>query len=287
MSKARQSLVAYALIAPALLLFALMAAGPFFMAIGLSFCDYSIRGQAFVGLANFMALAQDRVFLLSLRNTLLYVLGIVPAMQVLALVLALAAHSAGKALKRIMRAVFYLLAVTGGVLTIGYWRWLWQPVASGGLNTILRALGLHAVNWYARPETAFAVICATVVLWSFGTYFILYLAALDGQPQDVHDAAKVDGANGWQRFRRITLPLLRRVVLYQLVLACIGTAQVWEAIALLTGGGPGKATYSLGYYLFTTAYAQGQYGMASAVGVIELALIGALVALSNRIAGER
>ena len=287
MTRLRRYLPAYALIAPAVILWALMAAGPLAMGLYLSLCELSLDHDRYIGLANYARLLADPAFRRALRNTLVYVALIVPVLQVTSLSLALLAHSVGGRLKGALRSTCYVVTVLSGVFTMGLWRWFWHPTPTGGINAYMAALGLPTVNWLARPSTAFAALVVTTVAWNYGGGFVLYLAGLDGQDRAMHDAAKVDGASAWQRLRHVTVPLLRRVVLYQVIIGSIGLVQIWEVIAILTGGGPSGSTRSMGYYLFEAAALRGQFGEASAVAVIELGIILALVGVQNVALRER
>lgn len=273
----------YLLVAPALALFLLMSAGPLLYSMVLSTRQLDIFTDQYVGLSNFVKIFQRPDFILALRNTATYTAVMVTLTQVLAVGIAFAAQEAGK-LKKPARSIIYLSTRVSGIATLGVWLWIWYPI-DGGINQLLSTLGLGRMNWYAKPETAFALVCITAALWNYGTYFLLYLAALDGQPQELHDAARVDGASEWQRFRFITLPLLRRIITYQTFVATIGFVQMWEAVAMMTAGK--QNTTSLGYYLYETAYKRGQYGMASAIGLIEMAIIIVLVMAQTRLLRER
>jgi multiple sugar transport system permease protein len=283
MRRAGRGFTPYAMIAPAAILFLLMVAGPFVYSLILSTRQLDIFTDKYVGAANFVKLFRNPDFLLALRNTGLYSLVLVGITQVLGLGMALCAQAAVR-MKKTARSIIYLSTRVSGIATLGVWLWIFYPL-DGGINQLLHLIGLPALNWYARPTTAFALVCVVAALWNYGVYFLLYLAALDGQPLEIHDAARVDGANEWQRFSHITLPLLRRILLFQTITATIGFVQMWEAVAMLTGGKQG--TTSLGYYLYDVAYRRGQYGMASAVSVVEMVIIILLILVQNRMLREK
>ncbi len=283
----RSWLVGYALILPAMLFFLLMAAGPFFGGMYLSLFKLTIREETFIGLQNFRELISDPVFKRAFLNTLLYVVAIVPVAEGSVILLAVAVHNMTKNAKRFLRLTMYVVGMSGGAFTAGFWIWLWYPVSSGGMNTVLSRLGVMPINWFARAPTAFAVVCFNVGFFAIGSQFILALAAIDNQPVELHDAARVDGAGPWQDLIYITLPLLRRIVLYQLIIESIAVAQVWQTIMLFTSGGPDNATNSLGYLLYQKSVMQGNYGMSSAISVVEMCLILAFVAIQVRVMRDK
>jgi multiple sugar transport system permease protein len=269
------------LVAPAFALFLVMQVGPLVLGIAYSFFSVTWQGQRFVGLDNFVKLWNDPAFHQALKNTGLYVIIIVPIVEVVGLAVALAGHSLKERSRGWFRGAIYLANRVSGVALLGAWMYLW---AYNGI--INRVLGIER-NWYAQPITAFILVCITAIVWNYGGRVLLYLAGLDGQPREVQDAALVDGASGWQRFYLVTFPMMRRLLLYQGIMSVIGIAQLWEIIFLFTRGGPSNGTTSIGFYLWQTAYSRGEYGLSSAVGVIEMCIIGALSLVQVRAWRER
>jgi putative chitobiose transport system permease protein len=248
----RQAMRPWLFLAPALVLMALFTFWPVVWGSVLAFTEYNfLAPPRFVGLANFEDLLQDPVFYISLRNSLLYLL-IVPAIQLGAILLAVLVNNSLPGI-RLFRAAFYVPVVTSVSVVGIMWGWMYNE--QGLINAVLQRL--HAINepigWLTDDRLAlFSVMLVT--LWrGLGWYMVLYLAALQAIPKDIDEAAVLDGANRWQRFWRITVPMILPTILLCTVLSTLSAMKVLEEVLIMTKGGPVSSTYTGLYY----AYDQG------------------------------
>lgn len=262
----RRQWIGYLFILPNMLFVLLFVLYPLFYNLFLSLQHWSLSGITFAGLANYIQMVRDPVFWLALRNNLLYALGAVPVTVALALVLALALNERlpGRTILRTGFLVPHLIswAVVGLI-----WRWLFSGVY-GILNTFLLRLGLQQQAWLLDPRFALPVVVLAGIWANVGYHTVILLAALQGLPELYYDAAKADGASAWQRFRYVTLPLMRPVLLLVLILAAIQSFRVFEQIFVMTGGGPGRATFVLLLYIYLTGFESFNPGYASAISVV-------------------
>jgi len=269
----RQTRVAYAFLAPGLLLFAAYRLYPLLEGLRLSFTNARLGRplQQWVGLANYTRLLEDTRFHVSLWNTALYT--VASTLPILAVPLALALALNRGRLKNLLRSVFFF-PFTLSVVTVGLaWLWLLDPVV-GPFNYYLRALGAPTRSWLADPHTAMAAIILTTVWWVTGYYLVIYLAGLQDIPRELYEVAALDGASGPRAFVAITLPLLRPVLLFVVVTHVIGSFQLFGQVFVLTNGGPGDATRTVVQHLYETAFQNFfQFGAASAMAWVLFAVI--------------
>ena len=269
----RQTRVAYAFLAPGLLLFAAYRLYPLLEGLRLSFTNARLGRplQQWVGLANYTRLLEDTRFHVSLWNTALYT--VASTLPILAVPLALALALNRGRLRNLLRSVFFF-PFTLSVVTVGLaWLWLLDPVV-GPFNYYLRALGIPARSWLADPHTAMAAIILTTVWWVTGYYLVIYLAGLQDIPRELYEAAALDGASGPRAFVAITLPLLRPVLLFVVVTHVIGSFQLFGQVFVLTSGGPGDATRTVVQHLYEAAFQNFfQFGAASAMAWVLFAVI--------------
>jgi multiple sugar transport system permease protein len=263
----------YLFLAPGLLLFAAFRLYPLLEGLRLSLTNARL-GRAtyqYVGLANYVRLADDTRFHVSLGNTAFY--AVASTLPVLAVPLLLALALNRGRLRNVLRSLFFF-PFTLSVVTVGLtWLWLLDPVV-GPLNYYLRTLGVPARSWLADPQTAMWAIIATTVWWVTGYYLVVYLAGLQDIPRELYEAAALDGAGGWRSFWTITLPLLRPVLLFVVVTHVIGSFQLFGQVFVLTGGGPGDATRTVVQHLYETAFQNFfQFGAASAMAWVLFAIV--------------
>jgi multiple sugar transport system permease protein len=275
----------YIFISPFYILFVLFLAGPAVFAFLLSFTAWNgvdvIRA---VGLANYASLLTDGSFGLSIANTLWYMFSSLFLVCPLALVLALVLNSGLVRGKWLFRTMYFIPAVTS-VVAIAIMFLLLYDKDYGLINAGLQAVGLPTVDWLGDPTMAkIAVIGLIIWRWT-GFIMIYFLAGLQAIPREMHEAAWVDGANRWQSFLHVTIPLLRPVILFVAVIVLIGSAQVFEEPYILTRGGPADATLSIVEYLYRQGFEYLQLGYASAIGVALFVAIFALSLLQMRFLG--
>lgn len=270
---ARRQLWGYAFLLPVLLLLVVFKFVPMVLASYLSLTSYDlVSAPRFIGLRNYVTLMQEPLFLRSAGVTVYYVLGTCIPIWILSLALALVLNAALPA-RGLLRLIYVVPAVVPVVVHATIWRFLFHPY--GLLNTALLALGLPAIDWLADSR---AVVPAFIVAseWRFVPYFmILYLAGLQGIPAECHEAAAIDGASAAQRFRYITLPLLRPTVLLVVVVSVILTSKMFTTVLLISNGGPDGASRVLSLFIYQTGFQYLKMGLASAASIV--LLLGTLV----------
>jgi len=239
----RQALTGYLLALPALALLLGLVAYPFFFAIWIAFTDRIVgRAGQWVGFDNFRYLFNNPSFLKTIQNTIVMVVVSDVAKLVIGLGLAMLLNQAvvGRGL---MRALIMIPWAMPGFIAFLVWRLLYQPIG-GGINLILTQTGIHpeVIDWLGQKSTALPAVIVATVWRGFPFWAISFLAALQGIPEDLYEAAKVDGASSWQRFWDITLPQIRPVILIVALMSSIWTANSFENIWIMTQGGPSDAT---------------------------------------------
>jgi multiple sugar transport system permease protein len=265
--KLGEQLVAYAFLLPALLLFALFVWWPIGRGFVLSFQRVDlVTGVEWVGLANFRFVLADPLFVTAWRNTLQFTLLalVVGYLAPVALAIAVNEMRHGKAF---FRLAFYLPVILPPIVSVLLWKWFYDP-GPGLANTVLRAVGLPPQQWLQSPRTAMLSLVILSTWANAGGTMLLYLAALQGIPAHLYDAAEIDGAGLWRRLWHITLPQLRPVMLILLVLQIIGTMQVFTEPFVMTDGGPVNATLTVLLLLYRYAFVFGNFGAAAALGLI-------------------
>jgi multiple sugar transport system permease protein len=282
----RETLAAWGFLAPASLHLAVFSFGPMLFAVYLAVHRWSPLESVrpFVGLDNFAALARDPLVWIALRNTLLFALQVPVAMGI-ALALALVLQRRTQA-TIVARVLFFLPYVSSAVAIALVWQWMYHP-EFGLLTYLERQLGWRPVDWLGNPRTALPAVMAVSIWVQVGYQMILFLAGLQGIPRDYLDAARVDGANAWQRFWRVTFPLLRPVTLFVLATGIIVSSQVFALVYVLTGGGPLHATDVIVYRIYQMAWEDLQFGGASALSLVLFALLFGATWVQFRLLGRR
>ncbi|NHC15596.1 sugar ABC transporter permease [Motilibacter sp. E257] len=224
-----------------------------------------------IGLGNYRQMASDDVFWRSLVNTLVFAGITVPASLALGLGLALLLNRPVRG-RAAFRSLFYLPYVISGVVIGLTGDWMFNENI-GVVNKILRVLGGDGVSWQSSPVPAFASVVAVIVWTHVGFCMVIYLAGLQGVPRERYEAASVDGAQGWQVLRHVTLPALRPTTFFLVVMMVITTFQVFDVVYVLTGGGPGNATQMLTTYAYSTGFGSRRQGYAAAIGVVMYLLV--------------
>ena len=244
--------------------FILFTGGPILFAIVASFCDYDILNPArFVGLANYRWMfTRDPLFWKVIGNTLYMVIGI-PLGMALSLAIALLLNLEVRGVA-VWRTFFYLPSIVPAVASSILWIWIFNP-RIGLLNNVLAAFGIHGPNWLQDEHTS-KIALILMGLWSAGGGMIVWLAGLKGISPSYYEAAALDGANAWQRFRTITLPLLTPYIFFNLIMGLIATLQIFTQSFIMTQGGPIDSTLFYAYHLFNNAFRFLQMGYASALG---------------------
>jgi len=253
-------------LAPTALVAALFIIVPVGFSLYLSLWDWPLLGhqQRFVGLGNWIRLLGDREFWASLKVTALYALGSVPGGAALALLLALALSRRLRA-NVFYRLAFFLPVVLSTVVAALFWEWALQPQL-GPVNQLLRGLGVPGPGWLTDPSWALPALIL-VHVWRFAGYqALMFLAGLQAIPSMYYEAATIDGAGCWARFRHVTWPLLRPTTALVLITGAIFSCQVFGPVYVLTGGGPARSTTTLVFYLYDRAIGLRQLGYGATLG---------------------
>jgi ABC-type sugar transport system permease subunit/ABC-type glycerol-3-phosphate transport system substrate-binding protein len=261
--------------------FILFTGGPILFAIIVSFCDYDVLNPArFVGLANYRWMfTQDPLFWKAIGNTAFMCIGI-PLGMALSLALAMLLNLEVRGVA-IWRTFFYLPSIVPAVASSILWIWIFNPQI-GLLNNVLAAFGIHGPNWLQDEHTS-KIALILMGLWSAGGGMIIWLAGLKGISASYYEAAALDGANAWQRFRTITLPLLTPYIFFNLIMGLIATLQIFTQSFIMTQGGPIDSTLFYAYHLFNNAFRFLQMGYASALGWLLFLAVFALTLLQLKL----
>lgn len=287
---ARRTAVAWLFLAPFALVFLLYTAIPTVAALGFSLTD--LRGADlrhpfavnFTGLENYLRLFQDESFLRDILNTALFVVVGVPLTMGLGFALAVALNSGIRRLRGVFRTVFFAPVVTNVVAVALIWQYAFN--AEGTVNKVLGAVGLAGPNWLDDPNLAMPVVILLGIWRNFGTAMVLFLAGLQAIPQDVYEAAALDGAGRWRQLRHITLPLLLPTTLMVSVLLTVFYLQVFDEPYLLTNGGPLGSTESMALYTYRQ-FGAGEFGVSSAASFVMLLLVALVSAVQFRLLRSR
>ncbi|MGQ9629010.1 MAG: carbohydrate ABC transporter permease [bacterium] len=285
----KRNWVAYAYISPFYILFALFGAFPIIFSLFLSFQRWDgISPMKFVGLLNYTRIFNDAVFLKALSNTLIIgVVAHVPMLS-LALILAFIINSGLIKYKDVFRAIYFLPMVTSSVAVSLVFMTMYG-VRFGFINFLLAKLGLQPIDWWGG--TGFWVKPAIIILfvWRWlGWNMVIYLAGLQGIPEELYEAARVDGANLRQIFMHITLPLLKPIILFTLILSTIGALTIFDEPYILVGssGGTGRAGLTLAVHLYQQGFEYVHFGYASAIAYVVCIMIIVLSVLNIKIFGK-
>jgi multiple sugar transport system permease protein len=285
---AGESLAGWLLTAPAALAFVIMLLLPTLATIALAFTDYELGSTAvaWIGLDNFAEMLSDRGFLIALHNTLLYV-GIVAPLSVLGGLAVALLIEAGTRGRTFFRAVFFLPVVSLPVAMAAAWQYLLHPTI-GPLNAALRTLGIQGPAWLSSSDTVLISLAAIGIWENLGFNLVLFLAGLTAIPRELYAAAEVDGAtSAWERFRLVTWPLLGPTTLFVVTITMIRAVRVFDSVAVLTQGGPNKASQVLLYEMYEEGFSYFRLGYSAAITLVFLAILLVLVWLQTRVLEKR
>ncbi|OZV76861.1 sugar ABC transporter permease [Micromonospora echinospora] len=228
----------------------------------------------FVGFENYLRLADDEVFLKSIRNTALVVLLGIPLTLGLGLAVALGLNSGLTRFKALFRVGYYLPVVTSIVAVSVVWRFVYQK-DSGLVNGFLGLFGVTGPNWLESTHLALPALIVMIVWRGLGFQMVIFLAGLQAIPEQLYEAARIDGASAWQQFRHITLPMLKPTLLLSTVIGTVGLMLVFEEPFVMTQGGPLHSTVSVSQYVYSQ-FGFGNYGYASAMSYVLFLAVAAL-----------
>jgi multiple sugar transport system permease protein len=286
----QQARAAWILAAPFLVLFLVFTAGPVLASLGMSFTDIKrtdIRtpfAVGFIGIDNYTHLLGDPLFRKVMVNTGLYVVLGVPLTMGLALGAAVLLNRIER-VKGLFRVGYYLPVVTSIVAVSVVWKFLYRP--DGGLiNEVLGLVGLPQPEWLDNPSLALPSLVVMAAWRNLGSLMIIFLAGLQTIPDEVKEAAQVDGARGWDVFRRITLPMLKPTLLFGAVITTIGYLQFFEEAFVMTKGGPLDATRSVTFFTYDQ-FGFGNYGLAASASYLLFLAVVVLTFVQFKIFGEK
>jgi multiple sugar transport system permease protein len=268
-------------LAPTLIGLALLSAGPILATLAISLTQWDLlRAPEFVGVDNFVALASDDRFLKALRNTAFYTVVSVPLGMVLSLFLAVALNQTIRGIAWI-RTAYFLPVVTSTIAIALVWQWIYSPDA-GLINQFIGLFGIPPQKWLSNPTLAMPSIVVMSVWQGLGTSIIIFLAGLQAIPTELLDAASVDGAGRWARFRNIVLPLLTPSIFFTGILSLIGSFQVFDQIYVLSRPRPTDATITVVYFIYENGFKFFRMGYATASSWILFLIIAVLTAIYFR-----
>ena len=281
----RSDLFPYLLLSPALLITILVIFYPILRTFTYSFMQYILwkPGEIqFIGLGNYQKALQDPVFWISFKNTLIWIVGVISLQLSLGFGTALLLNQRFF-WRGIARSLVLIPWVTPSVITALMWRWMYDG-NRGIINDLLVRLGILSsyFPWLASDKTALYAIILALMWQGFPFFAIMILAGLQAIPDTLYEAAEVDGASTWQKFTRITLPMLVPVLFTSLMLRIIWVANSLDIIYIMTGGGPGYATHTLPVYSYIRAYKGMDFGYASTIAVVLTLIVTLFVAMYLR-----
>ena len=287
----RHTRAAWGFALPFVLLFTAFTAGPVLMSLAMAVTDLRSRdlrnpfAVEFVGIDNFAAVFADPIFRKAAANTAYFVLVGVPLTLGLALAIAVVLNAGVTRLKTFFRVGYYMPVVTSIVAVAVVWRFLLHP-DSGLINEALRLVGIEGPNWLGSTTWAMPSMIAMATWRSIGTLVIIFLAGLQSVPTSLHEAAALDGAGAWQRFRFITMPTVRPTLLFGAVITGIGYVQFFEEPFVMTQGGPLNSTLSVAFQTYNQ-FGFGNYGYAAAMSYVLFLAVVVLTLVQFRFLGER
>ncbi|WOC32781.1 MULTISPECIES: carbohydrate ABC transporter permease [Caproicibacterium] len=270
---ARETLRAYLFMAPALIMLAIFVFAPILGSLPLMFMDYSVLGETkFIGLQNFQEAFADRDFQIAMVNTVIFVV-VVPIIQILSILLAVLVNRKLRGIT-VFRTLFYIPVVTSMVAVSIMWGFIFDP--NGLINTLLLNMGAikSPLGFLTDSKTAMLCIMFITIWQGLGYYMMMYLAGLQSIPHDVEEAAMVDGANAAVAFVKVKLPLLKPYIWFCTLNSVISAVGVFDAVYVLTKGGPDNATMVINYYSYIKAFNDFQFGYSAAVGFIQALITG-------------
>jgi ABC-type sugar transport system permease subunit len=277
----RQSQPAYLLLAPFLILFVVILAYPLLFSLYLSFFDATLnQAPAFVGIQNFVRLFTDLEFLTALRNTAYFAVFVVIGETVLPLFMAIAMNEK-LPFRTVLRTAYFLPVVTSWTVISLIWSMLFAQ--QGMANSIVQMLGVPIQPFFSDPNQAMWIIIAVSIWRNLGYYMVIYLAALQGVPQELYEAASMDGATKWRQIWHVAIPALRPVIYFVITITIIRSMQLFEQPFIMTNGGPLNATLSIVMLLYRHAFVNLEFGYGSAIATFLLVVLVVLSLVNKRL----
>jgi len=281
----RRTVTGYIFIAPFILGFVLWFLIPALTSLWLVFQNWNMIAPAkFIGFDNFKRIVSDSLFWQSLKVTTVYTIVSVPLSLALAFLLALLLNAKVRGIA-VFRTLYYLPSIVPAVANAVLWAWILNS-EFGLLNALLRSIGLPKVLWLQEPEWALPALIL-MSLWGLGGAMVIFLAGLQGIPNEFYEAAEIDGAGPWAKLWSVTVPLMSPVTFFNLVMGIIGTFQIFTAGYLITNGGPQNATLFYVLYLYRNGFLYLDMGYAAALAWVLFFIIMMLTAFVFKGVGSR
>ncbi|MBI1257025.1 MAG: ABC transporter permease subunit [Chloroflexi bacterium] len=285
-SRHQRKIIPYLFIAPTMSIFTLFVLIPIVYAFYISFFDWNGIGvPEFIGAKNYTSLFADPVFLTSLKNTVVYTLGVVPVSMVLGLLAAIGLNRKRLPGRALLRSVYFIPVVISAVATGTTATWIFGD-SFGVINKIIVVLGGSKIQWLSSSNTAMLAVIFTTIWVRLGFCMLIYLAGLQSIPDDLIEAARVDGATPFQQFTRITVPLLKPTTFLLLILNIVYSFEAFDLVYVMTSGGPGYATTVLTVYVYNIAFQTQRMGYASAVGIVLMIILVFVTWVQWRVSNE-
>lgn len=254
-------------LAPTLVGLFLATLGPVLAAVGISFTDWDVlTPPTFASFDNYRKLLEDPTFATALKNTVYYVGGMVPISTVLALFFALMMNQKLRAIT-LYRTAYFLPVVSSTVAVALVWSWIYSK-DFGLLNYLLRQVGIESLGWLSSTTWAMPAVIIMSIWGNLGVGIVIFLAGLQSISETYYEAAEVDGANRWDQFWHITLPLITPSLFFYFIITMIGAFQTFEQIYIMTRGGPVNSTTTIVYYIYRNAFRNFKMGYASAQAIV-------------------
>lgn len=278
----RQAISALVLLAPTVLFFAVLVYYPMIQSLFMSFTNWDLfkEGYRFVGLDNYRRLITDRTFGVSVKNTFVYTVFTVGIGTALSLFVAGILNRDIRG-GQVYRFIYYIPVISPLVASAVIWEWLYNP-SQGLINYLLSFVGVQRIGWLVNPRYSLAAVILMSIWGNLGFHVLVFLAGLKGIPAVFYDAARVDGAGTWQRFRHVTWPLLKPVTLFVLVTSTISAFKVFGQVYVMTSGGPVDSTRVIVFDIYETAFRSQKLGYASAMSYFLLGILLFLTMLQMR-----
>lgn len=284
--KLRKTYTPYLFLLPALIFMGIFLFYPIVDVFRLSFTDYNMITEAsFLGTQNYENLFNDPLFWKTLKNSFIYLIGVVPLLVILPIFIAVLVNRKLKGIKW-FRAAYYIPVVTSMVVVGIMWKWLYK--GNGLLNYLLMSIGLinDPISWLTSTQYALYSVMAVTVWKGLGYYMVIYLAGLQSIPQELYEVAQIDGANWWQKHFYVTIPLLKPSILLVSILSSIAAMKVFTEVYVMTKGGPINSSKTLVFYIYEKAFENLNLGYAAAMGFVLFIVIFILSYINFQVMGQ-
>ncbi|MEI0699400.1 sugar ABC transporter permease [Brachyspira intermedia] len=280
----KKNITPWIFLAPALFFIAVFSIYPLFETIVLSFMKQSRGVLTFAGIENYKRLFSDQYFFISLKNSIIYLIIQVPIMTILSILLAIILHRGITKLKSMYRTAFFVPFIVESVAYSLIFVLLFQE--RGVVNFLFSIFNIGPIMWLTQTWPA-RIVIMLIITWRWTGYnMVIILAGLQTIPEDYYEASRIDGANAFQQFFYITVPMLKPVILFSTILSTIGTLNLFTEAYLLTNGGPNNSTITLGLYIYRQAFQSLNLTYAATISVAILVIVGVLSRLQMKFGGN-